>query len=134
MRVRNEIGAHASRREGKTACCVALIACSLLAGCRVEGHSARAQQLLGELSPITLAQPLHEARQLVPAWIALTQWGRTHLHPDRPDRRRIRHTGCGELVSPQLTCDHCGEVLTGHDLEPIELSDEEAATSARTRR
>ncbi|MBY8862629.1 helix-turn-helix transcriptional regulator [Nocardia sp. CA2R105] len=74
------------------------------------------------------------ARQLVPAWIALTQWGRTHLHPGGSDRRRIRHTGCGELVNPQLTCDHCGEVLTGHDLEPIELSDEKAATTARTRR
>ncbi len=72
------------------------------------------------------------ARKLVPAWIALTQWGRAHLHPDTADRRHIRHTGCGELVHPQLTCDHCGEVLTGHDLEPIELSDEEAAAIAHT--
>ena len=44
-----------------------LLGCGLQVGCRVEGHSARAQELLGELSPIMLAQPLSEARQSVPA-------------------------------------------------------------------
>jgi hypothetical protein len=46
---------------------VVMTVCGALAGCRVDGHSARAQQLLGELTPITLAQPLHQARRLVPA-------------------------------------------------------------------
>jgi hypothetical protein len=44
----------------------ALAVCAVLVGCRLEGHSARAQELLGELSPIMLAQPLSEARQSVP--------------------------------------------------------------------
>jgi hypothetical protein len=44
----------------------ALAVCAVLAGCRMEGHSARAQALLGELTPVMLAQPLSEARQAVP--------------------------------------------------------------------
>lgn len=66
------------------------------------------------------------ARELVPAWIALTQWGHNHLHPNVPHRRAILHTTCGAQVHPLLTCDNCGEVLDGHDLEPIELPPEEA--------
>ena len=69
------------------------------------------------------------AQELVPAWITLAQWGRTHLHADLPTRRYIRHTTCGELVNPQLTCGHCGEPLTGHDLEPVELPAEAGASS-----
>ena len=37
-----------------------------LVGCRLEGHSARAQELLGELTPVMLAEPLYDARQAVP--------------------------------------------------------------------
>lgn len=68
------------------------------------------------------------AQELVPAWIVLAQWGRAHLRTDEPNRRRVRHTACGELMTPHLTCDHCGRPVTGRDLEPIELSPEEAAT------
>ena len=46
---------------------VVMVLCgNAMLGCRLEGHSARAQELLGELSPIMLAQPLYEARQAVP--------------------------------------------------------------------
>lgn len=71
-------------------------------------------------------------RALVPAWVALAQWSHTYLHSATPGRRRIRHTGCGEVVNPHLVCDHCGEVLTGHDLEPTELSADEAAADTHT--
>lgn len=69
------------------------------------------------------------ARELVPAWITLALWGQAHLHPDRSTRRRVRHTSCGELVDPQLTCGHCGEILHGRDLEPVELATEADATN-----
>jgi hypothetical protein len=74
-----------------------LAACGALAGCRLEGHSARAQLLLNELSPIMLAQPLSEARQLVPGL-------RVHHPGDRwtlqfaPDTARPRLAGV--LVEP----------------------------------
>jgi len=74
----------------------------------------------------------NSSQELVPAWIVLAQWGKTHLHTDLPQRRHIRHTACGELVNPRLTCDHCGEVLTGHDLEAVELSTEDEATLGHT--
>ena len=69
------------------------------------------------------------AQELVPAWIVMARWGHAHLHTDLPNRR-VRHTTCGELANPQLTCSHCGEIITGRDLEPIELSPEEAAAQA----
>ncbi|WP_411129079.1 winged helix-turn-helix transcriptional regulator [Streptomyces sp. x-19] len=60
------------------------------------------------------------ARDLVPAWIALAQWAQTHLNTEDVTRR-LRHIGCGQLTEPQLMCNHCGTVLTGSDLAPVEL-------------
>lgn len=61
------------------------------------------------------------ARDLVPAWITLSQWAETHLRTGQT-RRRLRHSGCGQLTSPLLTCSQCGAVLNGRDLEPVELA------------
>ncbi|GAA3546925.1 helix-turn-helix domain-containing protein [Amycolatopsis ultiminotia] len=64
------------------------------------------------------------ARELVPGWITLSQWAANHLSTDPASRRHLRHTGCGELIEPQLTCGHCGAVLQGRELEPVELVSE----------
>ena len=69
------------------------------------------------------------ARDLVPAWITLAQWAENNLRAGHTTRRRLLHSECGELADPRLTCGHCGGVLNGRDLEPVELlaQDDEAA-------
>ena len=62
-----------------------------------------------------------DARAIVPAWITMSQWAANHLR-DRPStRRRLRHTACGAVTNPRLTCTACGKVLDGTDLEPVDL-------------
>jgi hypothetical protein len=79
-------------------CIGAMAVCVVLVGCRMEGHSARAQTLLGELTPIMLSQPLYEARQAVPGL-------RVHHPGDRwmmqfaPDSARPRLAGV--IVAPR---------------------------------
>ncbi|MDF3294170.1 winged helix-turn-helix transcriptional regulator [Streptomyces silvisoli] len=78
------------------------------------------------------------AREIVPAWITLSQWTHNHWHTDRPMRRGLRHRICGELITPQIICGHCGGVLNGLDLEPVVLSAEgdaekDSANGAQTR-
>lgn len=60
------------------------------------------------------------ARALVPAWISLTQWAERYLDPALKSRRQLRHTACGQITNPRLTCSYCGEILDGHDMEPAE--------------
>ncbi|MGK4585058.1 winged helix-turn-helix transcriptional regulator [Kitasatospora sp. HPMI-4] len=74
------------------------------------------------------------AREIVPAWITLSQWTHNHWHPERPKMRGLRHRTCGELTMPRIVCGHCGETLNGGDLEPVVLPAEDGAEPAdRTR-
>lgn len=61
-----------------------------------------------------LAEHAHE---VVPALLALAQWAEKHLD-DQPTIRALRHTTCGELTTPVVTCDCCGEPLRARDLQP----------------
>jgi DNA-binding HxlR family transcriptional regulator len=72
------------------------------------------------------------ARELVPAWITLAQWAEIHLRTDHGTRRRLLHSDCGELADPHLTCGHCGGVLNGSDLEPVELPAEDGEAAEGT--
>ncbi|WP_327293760.1 MULTISPECIES: helix-turn-helix domain-containing protein [unclassified Streptomyces] len=72
------------------------------------------------------------AREIVPAWVTLSQWAANHLRANPTTRRRLRHTGCGELTNPHLTCGHCGAALQGRDLEPVELPLEDEGPSGST--
>jgi hypothetical protein len=45
---------------------VSLLALLALTGCRIEGRSRRVQELLAELSPLTLGETLGQARSAVP--------------------------------------------------------------------
>jgi len=57
------------------------------------------------------------AREVVPALLALAQWAEEHLD-DQPTIRALRHTLCGELTTPVVTCNCCGEPLHARDLQP----------------
>ncbi len=50
-----------------------------------------------------------KGRDLVPAIVALTQWGDRWAAPDGPPIE-YRHDGCGEAVTVELTCAACGRV------------------------
>jgi DNA-binding HxlR family transcriptional regulator len=59
-------------------------------------------------------------RELVPILLALMAWGdRWTAEPDGPPMH-VRHTTCGELTSPHMACNRCGEPVTVEDitLEP----------------
>ncbi|MBX2796741.1 MAG: winged helix-turn-helix transcriptional regulator [Myxococcales bacterium] len=48
--------------------------------------------------------------------IAMTTWGdRWERHPSGPPIR-YRHHGCGEVTSPHLHCDRCGERVQAGDV------------------
>ena len=54
--------------------------------------------------------------ELLPALIALMQWGDRWLQPDGRAPIELRHEQCGGRVSAGLRCDH------GHDVATTELS------------
>ncbi|TQK29880.1 helix-turn-helix domain-containing protein [Arthrobacter sp. SLBN-53] len=61
-----------------------------------------------------LAEHAHE---VVPALLAVAQWAETH-RDDQSTIRALRHTVCGELTTPVVTCNCCGEPLRARDLQP----------------
>ena len=50
-----------------------------------------------------------KGRDLVPAIVALTQWGDRWAAPDGPPIM-YNHTACGEMVTSQLSCTSCGVI------------------------
>jgi DNA-binding HxlR family transcriptional regulator len=61
------------------------------------------------------------ARDAVPALLSLAQWAEEHLG-DEPVVRALRHTSCGQLTTPVLICNCCGEPLRARDLQPESIS------------
>jgi DNA-binding HxlR family transcriptional regulator len=51
-----------------------------------------------------------KGRDLWPVLTAMRQWGDKHAAPDGPPAR-VRHTGCGHITQPVLTCSACGDRL-----------------------
>ncbi|HVV13646.1 helix-turn-helix domain-containing protein [Amycolatopsis sp.] len=58
------------------------------------------------------------ARAIVPAWMVLAQWAEAHLPDGDRTARAIRHTTCGGVTHPVLTCDVCGEPMDARDVAP----------------
>ncbi|WP_328608392.1 helix-turn-helix transcriptional regulator [Amycolatopsis sp. NBC_00345] len=57
-------------------------------------------------------------KAIFPALVVLMRWGDDHLPtPDGPPLV-LRHTPCGEPVSPYLACRHCGEEVTTANVTP----------------
>src|SRR3979409_1100930 len=48
----------------------------------------------------------------------LTQWGADHLPLPGVPPVVLRHNACGEIADPRLTCTHCGEEITAHNVTP----------------
>ncbi|MFE5287606.1 winged helix-turn-helix transcriptional regulator [Nocardia sp. NPDC056611] len=55
-------------------------------------------------------------RELLPALIALMQWGDRHLS-DEDGPLEFRHAGCDGIVTAQLTCE-CGQSVQPAELTP----------------
>lgn len=60
-----------------------------------------------------------DARAVMPGWIAMSRWATAHLGPrEGDDLRALRHRTCGQITTPFLTCDACGEQIEPDDLQP----------------
>ncbi len=55
-------------------------------------------------------------RDLMPAIVALMQWGDTYLQGDLGPAVALSHIGCGEVVAAEVRCD------AGHLLGPAEIA------------
>jgi DNA-binding HxlR family transcriptional regulator len=57
-------------------------------------------------------------RDLFPAIVALMRWSDTHLAAPGGPPIVLRHHECGEISDPRLTCQHCGQQITAHNVTP----------------
>ncbi len=57
-------------------------------------------------------------RDLFPAIVTLMHWGDTHLAGPEGPPIVLRHTTCGQISDPRLTCQHCGQEVDVHDITP----------------
>jgi DNA-binding HxlR family transcriptional regulator len=57
-------------------------------------------------------------RDLFPAIVVLMRWGDTHLAGPQGAPIVLTHESCGNLTQPRLTCEHCGEEITAHNVHP----------------
>lgn len=58
-------------------------------------------------------------RELVPVLAALTAWGDRWTDRKNGPPTLFRHKACGQVMTPQVACAHCGEVLNATDLEGV---------------
>jgi DNA-binding HxlR family transcriptional regulator len=57
-------------------------------------------------------------RDLFPAIVALMRWGDVHLAGGQGAPIVLRHSSCGSLSRPRLTCDVCGEEIDARNVTP----------------
>jgi DNA-binding HxlR family transcriptional regulator len=57
-------------------------------------------------------------RDLFPAIVALMRWSDAHLAGTKGPPIVLRHHACGEISDPRLTCQHCGQEITAHNVTP----------------
>jgi DNA-binding HxlR family transcriptional regulator len=70
------------------------------------------EKVLYQDRPVRYAYRLTaKGRDLYPVLLSLLRWGDRWLSEgDRPPLTLI-HRGCGKAITPETTCDHCGEPL-----------------------
>lgn len=54
---------------------------------------------------------------LGPVMMMLTQWGEAHLPVAHGRRMKRRHTKCGHLFQPVVSCSECGEPIRAGEVE-----------------
>ena len=57
-------------------------------------------------------------RDLFGAAAMLMRWGDKYLSGPEGPPVLLRHYACGEIAEPTLTCAHCGEEITPHNVAP----------------
>jgi DNA-binding HxlR family transcriptional regulator len=60
--------------------------------------------------------PTQMGADLYPVILAVMAWGDRWTAGSHGPPARVRHTACGHLARPTVTCDHCGEPLTAADV------------------
>jgi DNA-binding HxlR family transcriptional regulator len=56
--------------------------------------------------------------ELCAVLMAMTAWGDRHLAGDEGVPALLQHKSCGHHVRAEVRCSHCGEPLTGADVQP----------------
>lgn len=57
--------------------------------------------------------------ELMPILAALTAWGDRWTDRKNGPPTLFRHKTCGHVITPQVACSHCGEVLSAAELEGV---------------
>jgi len=55
---------------------------------------------------------------LYPIVVAIMEWGNRHTGLVNGAPVELVHTTCGQVTHPQMVCDHCGEPIDPHEIEP----------------
>lgn len=78
------------------------------------------ERVLYQERPKRHAYRLSEAgRDLVPALLALTEWGDRWAGPREGRPILFAHTTCGHRFRPQVTCSHCGETVRAETVKAL---------------
>jgi DNA-binding HxlR family transcriptional regulator len=59
-----------------------------------------------------------KGRDLLPVMLAMMRWGDRWYPGDMGPPVTFTHTSCGQVTTPVVACDHCGEELKRHHLRP----------------
>jgi DNA-binding HxlR family transcriptional regulator len=57
-------------------------------------------------------------RDLYPIVVAIMEWGNRHTGLVNGPPVELTHTTCGNVTHPVMVCDHCGEAIDPHEVEP----------------
>ncbi|MCV0396355.1 MAG: helix-turn-helix transcriptional regulator [Rhizobiaceae bacterium] len=60
-----------------------------------------------------------KGRDLVPALLALTEWGNRWAAPEEGPPMLFVHTGCGGPVTPTVVCSECGRPLQADEIRAV---------------
>src|ERR1044071_9942568 len=60
-----------------------------------------------------------KGRALWPVMVTLRQWGDEWITGEGNEPVLLEHRGCGHTTTAHLSCDHCGDALTGRDVRTV---------------
>jgi DNA-binding HxlR family transcriptional regulator len=82
------------------------------------GHGVLRKVLYNEHPPRYEYRLTAKGRDLWPVLTAMRQWGDQYAAHDGPPLQMI-HKECGTVTDAVMTCSHCGEHLTTHDVRAV---------------
>jgi DNA-binding HxlR family transcriptional regulator len=60
-----------------------------------------------------------KGQALWPVLVSLRQWGDEWITGPGHEPTELEHTTCGHRTIATMTCDHCGDPLTYHEIRPV---------------